>query len=193
MPETKPIFVVGKAETKAGDLDPSVIAISMQLGEYLARCEKVKLIVTGATTGYPDIVAQTVRRINPNKEVLGLSPANRPEDITITRLAPHDEDHFTVLLLPDREYSSELEALTSRISRLTLTAKENNAMLILLGGGRGTRMEFDEAMRLNIPVIIFEGSGGIADEIKANVDALGEKKALVKFIKDVEELGNVLG
>ena len=139
-----------------------VKALAEELGAAIAKQDCI--LVTGATTGLPDLVARAFR--NNGGFALGVSPAeNRREHITRYGLPEHGAD---VILYTGFGYKG----------RNVVNVRSADIVLIL-GGAPGTLNEFTIAYDEGKIIGVLEGSGGIADHIReiikiCNKPALGK-------------------
>ena len=126
-----------------------VKALAEELGVAIAR--KDCILVTGATTGLPDLVAQAFRKSG--GFALGVSPAeNRREHMTRYGLPEHGAD---VIIYTGFGYKG----------RNVINVRSADIVLIL-GGATGTLNEFTIAYDEAKIIGVLEGSGGIADHIR---------------------------
>ena len=136
--------------------------LAEELGAAIAKQDCI--LVTGATTGLPDLVAQAFRRNG--GFALGISPAeNRREHLTRYGLPEHGAD---VIIYTGFGYKG----------RNVINVRSADIVLIL-GGATGTLNEFTIAYDEGKIIGVLEGSGGIADHIReiikvCNKPALGK-------------------
>lgn len=120
-----------------------------ELGAAIAQHDCI--LVTGATTGLPDLVAQAFRKNG--GFALGVSPAeNRREHVTRYRLP---EDGADVIVFTGFGYKG----------RNVINVRSADIVLIL-GGATGTLNEFTIAYDEGKIIGVLEGSGGIADHVR---------------------------
>lgn len=136
--------------------------LAEELGAAIAKQDCI--LVTGATTGLPDLVAQAFRRNG--GFALGVSPAeNRREHLTRYGLPEHGAD---MIIYTGFGYKG----------RNVINVRSADIVLIL-GGATGTLNEFTIAYDEGKIIGVLEGSGGIADHIReiikvCNKPALGK-------------------
>ena len=119
------------------------------LGAAIAKQDCI--LVTGATTGLPDLVARAFRKSG--GFALGVSPAeNRLEHVTRYGLP---EDGADVIIFTGFGYKG----------RNVINVRSADIVL-LVGGATGTLNEFTIAYDEAKIVGVLEGSGGIADHIR---------------------------
>jgi uncharacterized protein (TIGR00725 family) len=127
--------------------------LAQSLGVALARHGCV--LVTGATTGLPDLVAQAFRK--QGGCALGISPAeNRHEHLHRYKLP---EDGADVIVYTGFGYKG----------RNVVNVRTADIVLIF-GGATGTLNEFTIAYDEGKIIGVLEGSGGVCDNIKAIID-----------------------
>lgn len=137
-------------------------ALAEELGAVIAKQDCI--LVTGATTGLPDLVAQAFRKNG--GFALGVSPAeNRQEHVARYGLP---EDGADVIIFTGFGYKG----------RNVINVRSADIVLIL-GGATGTLNEFTIAYDEGKTIGVLEGSGGIADHIReiikvCNKPALGK-------------------
>lgn len=123
--------------------------LAEELGAAIAKQDCI--LVTGATTGLPDLVAQAFRKNG--GFALGVSPAeNRGEHVARYGLP---EDGADVMIFTGFGYKG----------RNVINVRSADIVLIL-GGATGTLNEFTIAYDEGKIVGVLEGSGGIADHIR---------------------------
>ena len=124
-------------------------AAAEKLGLALAEAECI--LVTGATTGLPHLVAQTFRRAG--AFALGVSPAiNRDEHLQRYGLP---EDGADVIVYTGFGLKGR-NVINIRSSEI----------VIIFGGGMGTLNEFTIAYDEGKVIGVLEDTGGIADHIR---------------------------
>jgi hypothetical protein len=128
-------------------------ALAEALGVALAKRDCI--LVTGATTGLPDLVARAFRKSG--GFALGVSPAeNRQEHVTRYGLP---DDGADVIVFTGFGYKG----------RNVINVRSADIVLIL-GGATGTLNEFTIAYDEGKIIGVLEGSGGIADHIRTIVE-----------------------
>ena len=142
------------------------------LGAVLAQHGCV--LVTGATTGLPDLVAKAVRSYGGLS--LGISPAsNRKEHLQNYKLP---EDAADVIIYTGFGYKG----------RNVINVRSAD-IVIIFGGATGTLNEFTIAYDEGKIIGVLEGGGGVADHIR-DVTQFCKKptQGLVVFDRDPEKL-----
>ena len=123
--------------------------LAEELGAAIAKQDCI--LVTGATTGLPDLVAQAFRK--DGGFALGVSPAeNRREHVERYGLP---EDGADAMIFTGFGYKG----------RNVINVRSADIVLIL-GGATGTLNEFTIAYDEGKVVGVLEGSGGVADHIR---------------------------
>jgi uncharacterized protein (TIGR00725 family) len=146
--------------------------LAERLGITLAenRC----ILVTGATTGLPDLVAQAFR--NHGGFALGISPA-------------HDrKEHLERYGLPDSGADVIVYTGFGYKGRNVINVRSAD-IVVLFGGATGTLNEFTIAYDEGKIIGILEGTGGIADHIRDVIQFCNKPtQGVVVFEKDPQKL-----
>jgi uncharacterized protein (TIGR00725 family) len=134
------------------------------------------ILVTGATTGLPDLVARAFRKNG--GFALGISPAeNRLEHVTRYGLP---EDGADAIVYTGFGYKG----------RNVINIRSSDIVLIL-GGAIGTLNEFTIAYDEGRVIGVLEGSGGVADHMAKIIDyCRKETQGVLLFDGDPERLVN---
>ena len=128
--------------------------LAENLGAAIARSDCI--LVTGATTGLPDMVARAFR--NAGGFALGVSPAeNRREHVGRYGLPEEGAD---VMIFTGFGYKG----------RNVVNVRSADIVLIV-GGATGTLNEFTIAYDEGKIIGVLEGSGGIAEHIRQIIEA----------------------
>jgi uncharacterized protein (TIGR00725 family) len=145
-----------------------------RVGAVLARRECI--LVTGATTGLPDLVARAFRRAG--GFALGISPA-------------HDrKEHLERYGLPDEGADAIVYTGFGYKGRNVINVRSADIVL-LFGGATGTLNEFTIAYDEAKIIGVLEGTGGIADHIREVIQFCSKPtRGRVIFDKDPEKLVN---
>lgn len=142
------------------------------LGAALARHDCI--LVTGATTGLPDLVAKAFRRSG--GFALGISPAQ------------DRNEHLKRYGLPDDGADVIVYTGFGYKGRNVINVRSAD-VVIVLGGATGTLNEFTIAYDEGKIIGILEASGGIADHVKEIIQFCQKPtRGLVVFDKDPEKL-----
>jgi len=171
----KPVVgVMGASENDA--LSESEKARLTQLAERLgaALAQRGCILVTGATTGLPDMVAKAFRRYG--GFALGISPAQ------------DRKEHLERYGLPDDGADVIVYTGFGYKGRNVINVRSAD-IVIIFGGATGTLNEFTIAYDEGKTIGIVEESGGIADHVKEIIDFCKKPtRARVVFDKDPEKL-----
>jgi len=157
--------VVGLMGASANDALTAAAAeqlknLAQQLGAAIARAGCI--LITGATTGLPDMVAKAFRENN--GFAVGVSPAeNHVEHIGRYRLP---DDGADVMIYTGFGYKG----------RNVVNVRSADIVLIF-GGATGTLNEFTIAYDEGKIIGVLEGSGGIADHIRELVSLCNKATA----------------
>jgi uncharacterized protein (TIGR00725 family) len=146
--------------------------LAEHLGSAIARAGCI--LVTGATTGLPDLVAQAFHK--QGGFALGISPAeNRFE-------------HVTRYGLPESGADAIVFTGFGYKGRNVINIRSSDIVLIV-GGAIGTLNEFTIAYDEGKIVGVLEGSGGVADHIQGIIDHCRKATpGIVLFDGDPESL-----
>ena len=171
----KPVVgVMGASENDA--LSESEKERLTQLAEHLgaALAQRGCILVTGATTGLPDMVAKAFRRCG--GFALGISPAqDRMEHLERYGLP---DDGADVIVYTGFGYKG----------RNVINVRSAD-LVIIFGGATGTLNEFTIAYDEGKIIGILEESGGVADHIKEIIEFCKKPtRGHVLFNKDPEKL-----
>jgi len=141
-------------------------ALAEELGAAIAKQDCI--LITGATTGLPDLVAQAFRQSG--GFALGVSPAeNRQEHITRYGLP---EDGADAIIYTGFGYKG----------RNVINVRSADIVLIV-SGATGTLNEFTIAYDEGKVTGVLEGSGGIAEHVR-EIIKICNKPALEKIFFD---------
>ncbi|HVR16319.1 MAG TPA: hypothetical protein VMS25_08130 [Candidatus Limnocylindrales bacterium] len=142
-----------------------VQALAEGLGAAIARAGCI--LITGATTGLPDLVAQACR--NNGGFALGVSPAeNRNEHVGRYGLP---DDGADVIIYTGFGYKG----------RNVINVRSADIVLII-GGATGTLNEFTIAYDEGKIIGVLEGSGGVADHLNEIIEFCKKPSAGAVFL-----------
>jgi uncharacterized protein (TIGR00725 family) len=148
----KPVVgVMGASANDALDAADTVRAkaVAETLGAAIARAGCI--LITGATTGLPDVVAKSFRRNG--GFAVGVSPAEN-----------HGE-HVGRYHLPDDGADVMIYTGFGYKGRNVVNVRSAD-IVIILGGATGTLNEFTIAYDEGKIIGVLEGSGGVADHVR---------------------------
>jgi uncharacterized protein (TIGR00725 family) len=160
------------ADALSGTEEQRVKRIAEELGGALARSGCI--LVTGATTGLPALVAKAFRATG--GFALGISPAeNRSEHLTRYGLP---EDGADAIIYTGFGYKGR-NVINVRSAEI----------VIIVGGATGTLNEFTIAYDEGKIIGVLEGSGGIADHLREIIGYCAKPTSgIVLFDYDPESL-----
>jgi len=151
----KQIAIIGSA---SGNFSKKTIEKAKILGKILA--EKGFIVLNGACTGLPDIVASEAKKHG--ALVIGISPASNFEEHKNNWKYPFS--YFDAMIFPG----------INRARNFILVRSAD--AVILLGGRTGSLNEFTFAFDEGKLIAVLEGTGGIADNIKKILKFAGKKQ-----------------
>lgn len=159
-------------ETPAGHDSAKREALARRLGGAIAG--RGCVLVTGATTGVPNLVSRSVRESG--GLAVGISPgANAQEHVGAYGL-PADAADVIVYTGFGKKGRNVINVRSSDI-------------VIVIGGGLGTLNEFTVAYDEGKTIGVLEGSGGVADRIRELLEYLNKAAGpRVIFMDDPETL-----
>jgi uncharacterized protein (TIGR00725 family) len=144
------IGVMGSSRAKVSESELARLTeLAVKLGQAIAGRDCV--LITGATTGFPDIVSRSARRSG--CLTVGISPASSRQE------------HMTRYSLPDDSVDVMVYTGFGLKGRNVINVRSSD-VVIIFGGGIGTLNEFTIAYDEGRVVGVLEGTGGIADKIK---------------------------
>src|SRR6266403_3420806 len=147
-------------------------ALAENLGAAIARAGCI--LITGATTGLPDLVAQAFR--HHGGFALGVSPAE------------NHREHVGRYGLPDDGADVIIYTGFGYKGRNVINVRSADIVLII-GGATGTLNEFTIAYDEGKIIGVLEGSGGVADHIREVIQFCKKPtQGLVVFDKDPEKI-----
>lgn len=166
--ERRPVIVVSGG---ADNLHEPQLAVARSLlgpAIGLAAHPTDAVVVDGGTAaGVMTLTGAERARDGTGVEVLlGVAPGGRvalPGEPAEGRTAL-DAHHSHFVLADSDEWGGETELLVTLAAEL---AGDAPVVMVLVGGGAGTRLEAGEAVSHGWPLFVVEGTGGAADEIAA--------------------------
>ena len=159
------LLVIGGADNIADSLKPRLTQL---FGRGIARAAisvNAVIIDGGTKAGVMEMMGQGVADRGFNSQLIGVAPlgkVNYPGSKGSGE-TPLDPNHSHFVLVDGDTWGSE----TGRLFDLAraLASKTRPMIALLTAGGETTKKEALLATRQNIPLIVVEGSGGLADEI----------------------------
>ena len=191
-PHKTVILVIGGADNIEEKLAPRLIQL---FGRGIARAaaNANAVIVDGGTqSGVMAMMGQGVADRGWKSSLIGVTPKDLvqypgsqsslppPSEAPISL----DPNHSHFVLVEGNEWGSELATIFNLVSALTSNVP---GLAILASGGANARDEVVQVVRQNLPLIVIEGSGGLADEIAAAWKArpvVPENPAMGEIIAD---------
>lgn len=150
VPPKPKIGVMGSSGPAPNDSEAHRLAsLSERLGRAIAEQDCV--LVTGATTGFPDLVSRAARKHG--GWTIGISPA-------LSR-----EEHVARYALPDDGADVIIYTGFGLKGRNVVNVRTSD-VVIIFGGGIGTLNEFTIAYDEGKVVGVLEGAGGVSDRIR---------------------------
>ena len=174
MRRKKPIIgVMGSAQETLPEADRAHLAL---VAESLGRAivDQDCILITGETTGLPELVAQAVRKHG--GFTVGISPAHSFEE--------HQERYG----LPRQGSDVVIYTGFGYKGRNVVNIRSSD-IVVILRGSIGTLNEFTIAYDEGKIIGILEGTGGVADQVREIVHALAKKTPAALFFEcDAVEL-----
>jgi uncharacterized protein (TIGR00725 family) len=168
----KPCVGVMGSSGDISHLSEDLVSTANRLGEVIA--ERGCILVTGATTGFPDAVSRAARRSG--GLTVGISPA-------FSR-----DEHVSEYSLPDDGADVIIYTGFGLKGRNVVNIRTSD-VVIIFGGGIGTLNEFTIAYDEGKIIGVLEGTGGAADRIKEIITLSSkETKAELAFESNPEVL-----
>jgi uncharacterized protein (TIGR00725 family) len=167
------IGVMGSAQETLAEVDRAHLAV---VAESLGRAivDQDCILITGETTGLPELVAQAVRKHG--GFTVGISPAHSSEE---------QQERYG---LPQQGSDVVIYTGFGYKGRNVINIRSSD-IVVILRGSIGTLNEFTIAYDEGKIIGILEGTGGVADHVRELVHALAKKTpAALFFERDVVRL-----
>ena len=167
------IGVMGSAQETLAEVDRAHLAV---VAESLGRAivDQDCILITGETTGLPELVAQAVRKYG--GFTVGISPAHSFEE---------QQERYG---LPQQGSDVVIYTGFGYKGRNVINIRSSD-IVVILRGSIGTLNEFTIAYDEAKIIGILEGTGGVADHVRELVHALAKKTPAVLFFeRDVVRL-----
>lgn len=204
------ILILGGVDSIDEKLTPRLTQL-FGLGIARAAVEVDAVVVDGGTqAGVMAMMGEGVASRGCKTELIGVAPLNMvsyPGNST-TRI-PLEPNHSHFVLVEGNGWGSETVTMFNLVNVLTskkddaantdrklwmqasekLAPRKVPALAILADGGQTARNEVLGAVRQNLPIIVVEGSGGLADEIAAawqKRETLPDDPLMAEIIADGE-------
>jgi uncharacterized protein (TIGR00725 family) len=144
----------------------SLKSLAIVLGQKIA--ENGCTLITGATTGVPDLISRAAR--SAGAITIGVSPAQSREE------------HISRYSLPDDGADVIVYTGFGLKGRNVINVRSSD-IVVIVGGGIGTLNEFTIAFDEGKVIGILEGTGGVADRIK-EIAALSGRSVASELVFD---------
>ena len=186
-PHKTVILIIGGANNIDEKLAPRLIQL---FGRGIARAAanaNAVIIDGGTKSGVMAMMGQGVADRGCKCSLIGVAPkalVSYPGSAVSATTVDLDPNHSHFVLVEGNAWGSELATIFELASALTIDAP---GVAILASGGAHARDEAIQVVRRNLPLIVIEGSGGLADEIAAAWKArplLPDDPAMAEIIAD---------
>jgi hypothetical protein len=149
-------------------LDPTIKSLCSRVIVPAAVGSRVVIIDDGANSGCSAAVGQAARDEDHGPTLFGIAPHS------VDQLEPN---HTVIIRLP-AEWTDPMKALVQIASELAKddTVGDRPVLAILFGGGKTEKEALVRCARREWPVLIVQGSGGIADEILKTMEPAADGK-----------------
>ena len=159
------IGVMGSSRKEMGEAEMlRLSSMAQRMGQVIA--ERGCVLVTGATTGLPDLVSRAAR--SHGGLTIGISPA-------LSR-----EEHVSTYSLPDDGVDVIVYTGFGLKGRNVINVRASD-VVIIFGGGIGTLNEFTIAYDEGKVIGVLDGTGGVADRVK-EIATLSSKRAATELV-----------
>ena len=181
------ILIIGGADGVEDKFKQRLIQL---FGRGIARAAanaNAVIIDGGTQSGVMAMMGQGVADRGSKCSLVGVAPKGLVQypGSAVQSTVNLDPNHSHFVLTEGNEWGSELETIFNIASELT--SRVPKAVAILASGGDKSRDEVVQAVRQNLPLVVIEGSGGLADDISAAWKArptLPEDPAMAEIISD---------
>lgn len=168
------IGVMGSSKAPADEHADAVKSLAGRLGRTIAK--RGCVLVTGATTGLPDLTSRAAR--SAGGMTIGISPAQSREE------------HVSRYALPDDGADVIIYTGFGLKGRNVINIRASD-IVVIVDGGIGTLNEFTIAFDEGKVIGILEGTGGVADRVK-DIAAVSDRQvsSVILYDSDPEALVN---
>ena len=158
------VLIIGGAEGVDEKLKPRLIQLFSRAIARAAADASAVIIDGGTESGVMAMMGQGVADRGFKSALIGVAPIGLVTypGSSATGGTPLDPHHSHFVLVEGNIWGSELPTIFN-LAKL-LTSKAPGVAIIASGGANSTN-EALQAVRQNLPLIVIEGSGGLADEI----------------------------
>lgn len=186
-PHKTVILIIGGADNIDEKLAPRLIQL---FGRGIARAAanaNAVIIDGGTKSGVMAMMGQGVSDRGCKCSLIGVAPkglVSYPGSAVSATTVDLDPNHSHFVLVEGNAWGSELATILELAGALTSDAP---GVAVLASGGAHARDEAVEVVRRNLPLIVIEGSRGLADEIAAAWKvrpALPDDPAMAEIIAD---------
>jgi len=149
-------------------LDPTVKSLCSRAIVPAAMGSGAVIIDNGANSGCSALIGQTARDEEQGPTLIGIAPHSVEEP---------EPNHTVIVRLPT-EWSDPMKALVQIAGELAKgnTGWDKPVLAVLLGGGKTEKAALVRCARREWPVLVVQGSGGIADEILKGMEPAADGK-----------------
>ena len=185
----RPVIIVSGAAAELESTAKPRLRHLFTRGVARAAAQVGAVIVDGGThCGVMEIMGAAVAELGHRSPLLGVAPAARVEEdgSGLGDRVPLDPNHSHLLLTLGEDWGDEAEAMFAVAAAV---ADGAGAVLVVAGGGARTLNEVLRGVRQRWPVIVVEGSGGVADQIAGLTRSLPpdvSDAALLEIVRDGE-------
>lgn len=180
MPIGQPVLVVIGSAAEITQLETEQLgALIRDVVVPIAEEYGVTIVDGGTDAGVMRLLGDAHAELRGSRcKLVGVAPRGKVEPSDACDAVAAEPNHTWLVLAPGAEWSSELTLLADLSERL---AGDARPVVLVLGGGKGTRKEFELAVRRRWPVLLVSGTGRLADEL--GVDPSVKAEQTVKTIE----------
>lgn len=162
------IIIIGGASQMSKQFNPDLVRLFTSGIAHLLPSTDTLFIDGGTEAGVMAIIGQGVAKQQPRPTLLGVSPAGSvtyPGKLTNKSSAekiPLDPNHSHFVLVETDEWGGETDTMYELAQSLS---EHHPSVAVLVDGGSIAKNEVLYNVRQRRPIIIFEGSGRLADAV----------------------------